>query len=136
MEFNNTLDPDHDLTQTGSNLLNAGPGGQDEGEEEDPRNGLSGESVRAYAESIGISHLADDAAKELAEEVTFRLVILLVWACWADLKFVAFFLFHRVQRLVQDAVKFCLHSKRERLLASDIEVALRTQGQVRVDINM
>ncbi len=34
--------------------------------------GLAPESVRAYADSVGIPGLSDEAAREVAEEVTFR----------------------------------------------------------------
>lgn len=38
------------------------------------------ESIKVIAESIGISAVGDDVAKELSEEVTFRLKILIqVW---------------------------------------------------------
>lgn len=38
------------------------------------------ESIKVIAESIGISAIGDDVAKELSEEVTFRLKILIqVW---------------------------------------------------------
>ena len=39
---------------------------------DDPRRGLSGEAIRIFAETVGISNLNDEAAKELAEELTFR----------------------------------------------------------------
>jgi hypothetical protein len=37
-----------------------------------PTTSLSVESLRTYADSIGLSHLGEDASKELADEVTFR----------------------------------------------------------------
>lgn len=36
---------------------------------------LSPESMKVIAESIGISNLPDEAAKELADEITYRLKV-------------------------------------------------------------
>ncbi len=67
---------------------------------------LAPESVRAYAESVGVSGLGEEAARELAEEVTFR-----------------------VRCLVQDAQKFSFHCRREFVSATDVDHALRLEGQ-------
>ncbi|KAH9370611.1 hypothetical protein HPB48_010726 [Haemaphysalis longicornis] len=37
---------------------------------------LSPESMKVIAESIGISNLPDEAAKELADEITYRLKVI------------------------------------------------------------
>ncbi|XP_039964166.1 transcription initiation factor TFIID subunit 6 isoform X1 [Bactrocera neohumeralis] len=66
---------------------------------------LSAESMKVIAESIGVGSLPDDAAKELAEDVSFK-----------------------IKRIVQDAAKFMHHSKRERLLLSDIDQALKVRN--------
>ncbi|KAI9588336.1 transcription initiation factor TFIID subunit 6-like isoform X6 [Glossina fuscipes] len=66
---------------------------------------LSAESMKVIAESIGVGSLPDDAAKELAEDVSFK-----------------------IKRIVQDAAKFMHHSKRDRLVLSDIDHALKVRN--------
>lgn len=71
---------------------------------------LTAESVRTVADAIGLagSLAADggDAAKELAEQATFR-----------------------VRSLLQDALKYMMHAKRRRMNQDDLDMALRVQGQ-------
>ena len=64
------------------------------------------ESVKAVAESIGLSGFSDDAARELAEDATFRL-----------------------KTLLQDAHKFMVHSRRNDLRCEDIDLALKSEGK-------
>lgn len=52
---------------------------------------LSAESMKVIAESRGVGTLPDDAAKELAEDVSYKL-----------------------KQIVQDAAKFMHHAKREK----------------------
>ncbi|XP_056642753.1 transcription initiation factor TFIID subunit 6 [Diorhabda sublineata] len=66
---------------------------------------FSTESMKVIAESIGIGYLADDAAKELAEDISFR-----------------------IKHIVQDAAKFMNHAKRTKLLQSDIDSALKAKN--------
>uniref|UniRef100_T1PAC5 Transcription initiation factor TFIID subunit 6 n=1 Tax=Musca domestica TaxID=7370 RepID=T1PAC5_MUSDO len=66
---------------------------------------LSAESMKVIAESIGVGSLPDDAAKELAEDVSIK-----------------------IKRIVQDAAKFMHHSKREKLIMSDIDHALKVRN--------
>ncbi|XP_023934376.2 transcription initiation factor TFIID subunit 6 isoform X4 [Bicyclus anynana] len=63
------------------------------------------DSVKVIAESVGIGNLVDDAAKELADDVSYRLKI-----------------------IVQDAMKFMQHSKRQKLSITDIDHALKVQN--------
>lgn len=63
------------------------------------------ESMKVIAESIGIGNLQDEAAKELAEDISFRL-----------------------KHIVQDAAKFMNHAKRVKLLQSDIDSALKVRN--------
>lgn len=63
------------------------------------------ESMKVVAESIGIGNLQDDAAKELAEDISFR-----------------------VKHIIQDSAKFMNHSKRIKLLQSDIDSALKVRN--------
>nr|XP_034841104.1 transcription initiation factor TFIID subunit 6 [Maniola hyperantus] len=63
------------------------------------------DSVKVIAESVGIGSLVDDAAKELADDVSYRLKI-----------------------IVQDAMKFMQHSKRQKLSITDIDHALKVQN--------
>lgn len=63
------------------------------------------ESIKVVAESIGISNLPDDAARELADDVSYRL-----------------------KHVIQDAAKFMLHSKRQRLLSHDIDHSLKIKN--------
>nr|CAI5827158.1 unnamed protein product [Callosobruchus analis] len=64
------------------------------------------ESVKVIAESIGIGFLADDdAAKELAEDLSYR-----------------------VKHIIQDAAKFMNHAKRTKLMPSDVDAALKVKS--------
>ena len=65
------------------------------------------ESVKVIAETVGLSALSDEAARELAEDTTFRL-----------------------KTLLQDAHKYMVHAKRKKLLCEDIDLALRSEGIV------
>jgi histone H3/H4 len=66
---------------------------------------LSVESMKVIAESIGIGNLPDDAAKELAEDISFKL-----------------------KHIIQDAAKFVHHAKRTKLMQNDIDAALRAKN--------
>jgi histone H3/H4 len=65
------------------------------------------ESVKVIAETVGLSGLSDEVARELAEDATFRL-----------------------KTLLQDAHKFMVHAKRKQLLCEDIDLALRSEGEI------
>lgn len=66
---------------------------------------LSVESMKVIAESIGIGNLGDDAAKELAEDISFKL-----------------------KHIIQDAAKFVHHSKRMKLMPDDVDAALKAKN--------
>ncbi|XP_046746889.1 transcription initiation factor TFIID subunit 6-like isoform X1 [Diprion similis] len=66
---------------------------------------LSQESMKVIAESIGVGNLPDEAAKDLAEDVSYRL-----------------------KEIIQDAAKFMHHSKRQRMTAHDIDHALKIKN--------
>ncbi|XP_037934422.1 transcription initiation factor TFIID subunit 6 isoform X2 [Teleopsis dalmanni] len=66
---------------------------------------ISSESIKVIAESIGVGSMPDDAAKELAEDVSVKL-----------------------KRIIQDAAKFTRHSKRERLMMTDIDYSLKVRN--------
>jgi histone H3/H4 len=61
------------------------------------------DTIKDVAESLGISTLSADAAKQLAMDVE-----------------------HRIQEVVQESLKFMRHSKRTVLSTADISNALRT----------
>lgn len=63
------------------------------------------ESMKVIAESIGIANLPDDAAKELADDLSFRL-----------------------KHIIQDAAKFMNHAKRTKLMHQDIDSALKAKN--------
>ncbi|KAJ8929520.1 hypothetical protein NQ314_017778 [Rhamnusium bicolor] len=63
------------------------------------------ESMKVIAESIGIGNLADDSAKELAEDISFRL-----------------------KHVIQDAAKFMNHAKRIKLMQTDVDSALKSKN--------
>lgn len=68
------------------------------------------DSMKVIAESVGISSLGDDAAKELADDVTYRL-----------------------KMIVQDSIKFMHHSKRQKLSITDIDYTLKNKNiEVRI----
>uniref|UniRef100_A0A182QAX3 Transcription initiation factor TFIID subunit 6 n=1 Tax=Anopheles farauti TaxID=69004 RepID=A0A182QAX3_9DIPT len=77
------------------------------GDREKPMYGstLSLESMKVIAESIGVGSLPDDAAKELADDVSFKL-----------------------KQIVQDAAKFMHHSKRMKLSIADIDHSLKVRN--------
>lgn len=70
-----------------------------------PTVGVTLDTVKVIAESIGILGLPDDACRELSEEVTFKL-----------------------RMLAQDAQKFMYHGKRNRMVCDDIDHALKVEG--------
>lgn len=76
---------------------------------------FSAESIKVIAESIGIGCLPDDAAKELADDISFRL-----------------------KHIIQDAAKFMHHAKRTKLMNIDIDNALKIKnlevGTYKLDI--
>lgn len=63
------------------------------------------ESIKVIAESIGISNLSDDAAKELADDISYRLKL-----------------------VIQDAAKFMNHAKRQKLHPADVDSALKIKN--------
>ncbi|XP_074597618.1 TBP-associated factor 6 [Brevipalpus obovatus] len=63
------------------------------------------DSLKCMAESVGINNLSDDASRLLADEVSSRL-----------------------KSILEEAVKFCAHSKRNRLIASDLDHALKIKN--------
>lgn len=66
---------------------------------------LSVESMKVIAESIGVGTLPDDAAKELADDISYKL-----------------------KQIVQDAAKFMHHSKRQKLSINDVDHSLKTRN--------
>ncbi|XP_014481851.1 PREDICTED: transcription initiation factor TFIID subunit 6-like isoform X2 [Dinoponera quadriceps] len=66
---------------------------------------LSQESIKVIAESIGVGNFPDEAAKELAEDVSYRL-----------------------KEIIQDGAKFMIHGKRKRMTAHDIDHALKVRN--------
>ena len=75
-------------------------------DEEGPvRHLLSVESIKMMGESAGVGNLNEDAASRLCEDLEYRL-----------------------KEIVQDSVKFMRHSKRKRLLCSDMDNALKVKN--------
>lgn len=66
---------------------------------------LSIESMKVIAESIGVGNLPDEAAKELADDISYRLKIIL-----------------------QESAKFMHHAKRQKLTCTDIDNALKMKN--------
>ncbi|XP_055692819.1 transcription initiation factor TFIID subunit 6 isoform X1 [Lutzomyia longipalpis] len=66
---------------------------------------LSVESIKVIAESIGVGALPDGAAKELADDISYKL-----------------------KQVVQDAVKFMHHAKRTKLSMGDIDYSLKVRN--------
>lgn len=66
---------------------------------------LSVESMKVIAESIGVGALPDDAAKELADDVSYKL-----------------------KQIIQDAAKFMHHAKRQRLTIADVDHSLKVRN--------
>lgn len=70
------------------------------------------ESMKMMAESVGVAGLSDSAAKELADEINFRL-----------------------KTVIQDATKFMHHGKRKKLSTMDIDHALKIKN-IEVSLNV
>ena len=68
--------------------------------------GLTPECIRVVSEAINGPLLQEEAAKELAEQTTFR-----------------------IRTLLQDAQKFMTHAKRKKMTREDLDLALRVEGQ-------
>lgn len=66
---------------------------------------LSTESIKIIGESIGVSHLPDEVAREIADDVSFK-----------------------IKQIVQDAKKFMHHSKRAKLCLSDVDESLKIRN--------
>jgi transcription initiation factor TFIID subunit 6 len=66
---------------------------------------LSQESIKVIAESIGISALSDSAAKEIADDISYKL-----------------------KQIIQDGQKFSRHAKRQRLCLADIDASLKIRN--------
>ena len=62
------------------------------------------QTIKVYGDSVGVTSVPEEAAKYLANEVTFLL-----------------------KEIVQDASKFMRHSYRQRLSTHDIDSALRAR---------
>ncbi|XP_075235997.1 TBP-associated factor 6 isoform X2 [Lycorma delicatula] len=66
---------------------------------------LTLECMKSVAESIGIGNLPDEAAKDLADDISYRL-----------------------KHVIQDAAKFMHQSKRQKLIPADIDNALKVKN--------
>lgn len=66
---------------------------------------LSLESMKVIAESVGVGNLPDEAAKELADDISYRLKVIL-----------------------QESAKFMQHAKRQKLMCSDIDNSLKMKN--------
>lgn len=66
---------------------------------------LSLESIKVIAESIGVANLPDDAAKELADDISYK-----------------------IKKIVEDASKFMHHGKRTKLCLGDIDQSLKIRN--------
>jgi len=67
---------------------------------------LDVDSIKIMAETVAMGGISEEAAREIAEEVTYRL-----------------------RQLTQDSAKFMHHGKRAKLLCDDVDQALRMTGQ-------
>ncbi|XP_023337419.1 transcription initiation factor TFIID subunit 6-like [Eurytemora carolleeae] len=68
--------------------------------------GVSTETIKIIADTLGMPGLPEDACRELSEEVTYRL-----------------------RMLTQNAQKFMNHGRRTKMFCDDIDHALKLQGQ-------
>ncbi|XP_063224205.1 transcription initiation factor TFIID subunit 6 [Bacillus rossius redtenbacheri] len=66
---------------------------------------FSPESVKVIAESIGITNMLDEAAKELADDISYR-----------------------IKLIIQDAAKFMHHGKRQKLTVEDVNQSLKVKN--------
>jgi len=78
---------------------------ESETQPESTATGVSQETVKVIADSLGIVGLPDDACREVSEDVTYRLRL-----------------------LVQNAEKLMNHGKRNKMICDDIDHALKMQG--------
>jgi transcription initiation factor TFIID subunit 6 len=63
------------------------------------------DSIKIIGESLGISNLNDESSRVMAEDVTFR-----------------------VKCILQDSLKFAMHSKRRRVTTADVDFALKNKN--------
>jgi transcription initiation factor TFIID subunit 6 len=63
------------------------------------------DSIKIIGESLGIANLNDEASRVMAEDVTFR-----------------------VKCILQDSLKFTMHSKRRRVTTGDVDFALKNKN--------
>ena len=87
--------------ETAAGGENAGSGNDGEGQL-----ALDVDSIKIMAETVAMGGISEDASREIAEEVTYRL-----------------------RQLTQDSAKFMHHGKRAKLLCDDVDQALRMTGQ-------
>ncbi|XP_022669222.1 transcription initiation factor TFIID subunit 6-like isoform X2 [Varroa jacobsoni] len=66
---------------------------------------LSVESVKMMAESVGVTALPEDTCREISEDATYRLRV-----------------------IIQEAIKFTRHGKRKRMTSFDLDNALRVKN--------
>ncbi|XP_054712697.1 transcription initiation factor TFIID subunit 6-like [Uloborus diversus] len=66
---------------------------------------ISQESIKIIAESVGISNISDEAAKHLADDITYRMKI-----------------------MIQDAKKFMGHARRKKLSVNDLDYTLKVKN--------
>ena len=64
---------------------------------------LNHESVKAAAESVGINNISEEASSLLAEDATYR-----------------------IKQVLQEAVKFMTHGRRNRLSTADLDHSLKS----------
>ncbi|XP_063977607.1 transcription initiation factor TFIID subunit 6-like isoform X2 [Diachasmimorpha longicaudata] len=83
---------------------------------------LSQESMKVIAESIGVGNLPDEAAKDLAEDVSYRLKEIIQPSVLTPNYF------DYDDSIVQDAAKFMRHGKRQRLTSHDVDHALKIKN--------
>lgn len=81
-------------------------GGSASGGDGEGQLALDVDSIKIMAETVAMGNISEEAAKEIAEEVTYRL-----------------------RQLTQDSSKFMHHGKRAKLLCDDVDQALRMTGQ-------
>lgn len=89
------------------------------------------ETIKIVSESIGITNLNEESARELASDLTFIVKSILTVGIFEILitknKYNKYYIFLNI-RIEKDAQKYARRSRRKKIVPSDIDYALKTRA--------